>query len=44
MHIRFWWGNPEGNRTLERPRRRLDLSGRGWIGMAWVTLTQGRDG
>jgi hypothetical protein len=42
-------GKPEGNRPLERPRRRsvdnikIHLRGIGWDGMDWMDLAQDRD-
>jgi hypothetical protein len=42
-------GNPEGNRPLGRPRRRLednikmDLIETGWGGMDWIHLAQDMD-
>jgi hypothetical protein len=41
-------GKPEGNRPLERPRRRwedikMDLRKIGWGGMDWIELAQDRD-
>jgi hypothetical protein len=42
-------GNPEGKRSLGRPRRRLvcnikmDLREIGWDGMDWIGLAQDRD-
>jgi hypothetical protein len=41
--------NPEGKRSLGRPRRRcldnikMDLRGIGWDGMDWIDLAQDRD-
>jgi hypothetical protein len=41
--------NPEGKRSLGRPRRRwvdnikMDLREIGWDGMDWIDLAQGRD-
>jgi hypothetical protein len=42
-------GKPEGKRPLGRPRRRwednfkMNLRERGWGGMEWIDLAQGRD-
>jgi hypothetical protein len=42
-------GNPEGRRTLGRPRRRwvdnikMDLREVGWDGREWIYLAQDRD-
>jgi hypothetical protein len=42
-------GMPEGQRPLERPRRRwvdyikMDLREIGWDGMYWIDLAQDRD-
>jgi hypothetical protein len=42
-------GKPEGNRPLERPRRRwednirMDLGEIGWGGIGWIDLAQDRD-
>jgi hypothetical protein len=42
-------GNPEGKRSLGRPRRRwvynikMDLREIGWVGMDWIDIAQGRD-
>jgi hypothetical protein len=42
-------GNPEGKRSLERPRRRwmdnikIDLRKIGWNGADWIDLAQDRD-
>jgi hypothetical protein len=49
MHIRFWWGKPEGKTPLGRPRRRWEdnikmvLREIGWGGMDWTDLAQDRD-
>jgi hypothetical protein len=46
---RIFVGNPEGKRSLGRPRRRwvdnikMDLREIGWDGMDWVDLAQDRD-
>jgi hypothetical protein len=45
VHTGFWWGEPEGGRSLWRPRRRwkdnikVDLQEMGW-GMDWIELAQ----
>jgi hypothetical protein len=42
-------GNPEGKRSLRRPRHRwvdnikMDLGEIGWDGMGWINLAQDRD-
>jgi hypothetical protein len=42
-------GNPEGNRSLRRPKRRwvdnikMDFREIGWYGMDWIDLAQDRD-
>jgi hypothetical protein len=42
-------GNPEGKRTLGRPRRgwmdniKMDLRGVGWDGGDWIDLAQDRE-
>jgi hypothetical protein len=41
-------GKPEGNRPLERPRRRwehirMDLGETGWKVVDWINLAQDRD-
>jgi hypothetical protein len=42
-------GNPEGKRSLGRPRRRwvnnhkIDVRQIGWNGMDWIDLAQNRD-
>jgi hypothetical protein len=42
-------GKPEGNRPLEKPRRKwednikMDLREIGWGGMDWINLSQDRD-
>jgi hypothetical protein len=42
-------GNPEGRRTLRRPRHRwvdnikMDLREIGWDGIDWIELAQDRD-
>jgi hypothetical protein len=47
--FRVWWGKPEGNMPLGRPRRRwednieMDLQVGGWGGVDWFDLTQDRD-
>jgi hypothetical protein len=49
MHIGYWWQNPEGKRSLGRPRRRwvdnikMDLGGIGWDGRDWIELAEDRD-
>ena len=49
MYTGFWWGKPEGNRPLERLRRRwednikMDLQKVGCGGMGWIELAQDRD-
>jgi hypothetical protein len=46
MHIGYWWGNPEGKRSLGRPRRkwmdniRMDLREIGWDGVDWIDVSQ----
>ena len=46
---RVWVGNPEGKRTLGRPRRRwediikMDLQEVGCGGVDWIDLAQDRD-
>jgi hypothetical protein len=43
-------GNPEGKRSLGRPRRKwennikVDLRKMGWDGMDWIDLAQDREG
>jgi hypothetical protein len=45
----YWWGVPEGKRTLERHRRRwednieMDLQDVGCGDMDWIELAQDRD-
>jgi hypothetical protein len=42
-------GKPKGKRPLEKPRRRcddnirMDLREKGWEGVEWILLPQGRD-
>jgi hypothetical protein len=51
IHIRFWWGQPEGKKPLGRPRRRwedntrikMDLREIGWGALDWIDLAQDRD-
>ena len=49
VHTGFWWGRPEGNKPLGKPRRRLkdnikvDLQEVGWRGIDWIDLDQDRD-
>jgi hypothetical protein len=46
---RILWGNPEGKRSLRKPRRRwvdnikMDLTEIGRVGMDWIDLAQDRD-
>jgi hypothetical protein len=46
---RILMGNPEGKRTLGRPRRRwvntieMNIREIGWDGMDWIDLAQDRD-
>jgi len=49
VYTGFWWGKPEGKRSLVRPRRRwednikMDLQEVGCEGMDWIDLAQDRD-
>jgi hypothetical protein len=42
-------GKPEGNRPLEKPRRRwvdnikTDVREIGWVGVDWINMVQDRD-
>jgi hypothetical protein len=46
FHTGFWWGGPEGNSPLERPRRRgednikIDIQYIGWEGMYWIHMVK----
>jgi len=45
----FWWGIPEGKRSLGRTRRKwednikMDLQDVAFVGMDWIELAQDRD-
>jgi hypothetical protein len=44
----FWWGKPEGNRQLGRPKRRwedikMNLPEDGSGGMDWIELAHDRE-
>jgi hypothetical protein len=49
MYIGYWWGKPEGKRSLGRPRHRwldnikMDLGETGWGGIEWISLAQDRN-
>jgi len=49
VYAGFWWGKPEGERPLGRPRRRWeknikrDLQEVRWRSMNWIDLAQDRD-
>jgi hypothetical protein len=49
MRIGYWWGKPEGNRPLGRPRRRwvdnirMNLGEVGWCDVDWIGLAKNRN-
>jgi len=49
VYAGFWWGKPDGERPLGRPRRRWeqnikrDLQEVRWRSMNWIDLAQDRD-
>jgi hypothetical protein len=49
MHVEFWWGISEGERTLGKPRRRrknniaVDVKGIGCVDVKYIHVSQDRE-